>query len=422
MSESDRVSPIRSVIVLISGTSGSQIILVAASPILTRMYTPEDFAILALFTAMVQVLGVIANGRYDLAIFLPQEEAKAYKLAVLGVVISTAVSLLVLIGVMIGREAAANWWNMPELALWLWLLPVAVFFGGVFAVAQPANVRLGSYKIVAVANIMKALVQSAIQVMLGLVMPGAGPLVIGRTLANVAANGRLIRSGISHIGGPPAWRWNELWVLAKQYKRFPAFSAPAGLVNVSNANLLNFALPVILGPATLGFYSLAMRVLGAPLQQIAGPIGQVFMREAAEELRQKGTAGRSFLRGLAALSGISLVLFGALYFLIEPAFAILFGAEWDVAGRYAAILIPLFAVRFIVSPLSTIANLTDNRHALGINLLLLLVSGFVLVRAYVGEWGGEQLFTWVSLSQCAVYFCYLPVLYWLAAHRGLSEQ
>ena len=408
--------------VLILGTSGSQLILVAVTPILTRMYTPEDFAVLALFTAMIQVLAVIANGRYDLAIFLAKGLEEVFKLALLCVAVSAAVSLLVLIAIAIGRETVANWWSMPELAGWLWLLPVAVFFGGVFTVAQSANVRFGAYKIVASANVMKALVQSAIQILLGLVTIGGGPLVIGRTMANVVANGRLIRSGIAHIGGAPAWRWAELWTLAKQYKRFPSFSAPAGLVNVGNANLMNFVLPVLVGPATLGFYFLAMRVLGAPLQQIAGPVGQVFMREAAEELRQKGSARSSFLKGLAALGAISLVLFGALYLIIEPAFTIVFGAEWAVAGHYAAILMPLFAVRFIVSPLSSIAGLTDNRHALGINLLLLLVSVFVLARAQAGAWEAELLLTWLSLSQCAVYLGYLPVLYWLAAHRELSEE
>lgn len=401
-----------------SGTTASQFILVAISPILTRIYTPEDFAVLALFGAFAQIAGVVANGRYEAAIYLPNDEHEAYKIAVLGVMIALSISATILFGVVFARNYIADLWKMPQLENWLWFLPIAVLFAGVFSVAQAANIRLGAYKAIATANIVKALVQAMLQVVLGLVMIGPGGLVVGRTFTNGAANLPLVRTALAQIGGHQSWRWSELLALAKEYRRFPLYSAPAGLVSVGNANLLNFALPVLLGPTTLGFSTLAMRVLGAPLQQIAGPIGQVFMREASHELRMTGTAKRSFLKGMAALTVVSSLLFGSLYFVIEPIFGFVFGREWVIAGRYAAILMPLFAARFIVSPLSGAASLTDNRHALAINVLLLTASTLVLGAAYVNSWAVEKLLTWFSWALCSVYILYLPVLYWLAAsHR-----
>lgn len=412
-------SPVRSLAVLISGTSLSQLILIAVSPVLTRLYTPEDFAVMALFGAFIQIVGFVANGRYDAAIYLPKDEGEAYKIAVLGVVIALAISTGTLLLVVLLGESAARFWNIPQLENWLWFLPIAIFFAGVFSIAQAASIRLAAYKAIAAANIVKALVQAGLQVLLGLVMSGPGGLVIGRTFTSGAANLPLIRTSLAQIGGHRPWRWLELLALAREYKRFPLYSAPAGLVNVGNANLLNFALPVLLGSTTLGLYTLAMRVLGAPLQQIAGPIGQVFMREASHELRMKGNAKRSFLKGMAALSSVSVLLFGSLYFVIEPIFGFVFGREWTVAGRYAAILMPLFAARFVVSPLSGIASLTDNRHALAVNILLLTVSMLVLGASYLDNWDAETLLTWFSWSLCCVYVGYLPVLYWLAAnHRG----
>lgn len=415
------MSTIRSVFTLISGTVGSQLILVAVSPILTRLYKPEDFAVLAVFMALTQVAEVIASGRYELAILLPRDLTDAFKIGILCVALAAMVSLVILAGVVVWREAASAFWGMPSLARWLWLLPVAVFFSAVFAMGQAANIRLGAYRAVAGANVVKTLVMSVVQLGLGLLVPGPGSLVVGSTMANGAANSRLLRSVITANGGVPAWRWSELGSLALQYRRFPAFSMPAGLVNVGNVNLMNLTLPVLMGPATLGFYSLGMRMLGAPLQQIAGPIGQVFMRSAAEELRQTGTARRSFLNGLAALSTISITFFGILYLVIEDVFTFVFGPGWVVAGQFAAIMMPLFAVRFIVSPLSGIASLTDNRHSLAVNIALLLVSGLVLLSAASSDWAAEQLLIWLSLSQSAVYLAYLPALYWLAAHKGQRE-
>lgn len=50
----------------------AQSIPIATSPILTRIYTPEDFA---LFIAITSILATIANGRYELAIMLPKKDA-----------------------------------------------------------------------------------------------------------------------------------------------------------------------------------------------------------------------------------------------------------------------------------------------------------------------------------------------------------
>lgn len=403
---------------LISGTSASQFILIAISPILTRLYTPEDFAILALFAALVQVAGVLANGRYDLAMLLPKSDGEAFQIGLLGVMLAAGLSGLLAVAVAVFGDAAADLWNVPGLMPWLWLLPVAVFFGGAFTAAQGFGLRLRDYRAIAGANILKSALQGSVQVVAGLVGAGPGGLVVGRTLANVGANGRLIRPAITAMGGWPGWQWSQIRALAWSYRRFPMFSAPAGLLNVFNANLMSFALPILLAPATLGFYSLAMRVLGAPLQQIAGPIGQVFMREAAEELRQTGSAHKSFLKGGFYLTLVSLVLFSSLFFLVEPLFGLVFGAEWAVAGRYAAIMMPLFAVRFIVSPLSGTAALTDNRQALLVNVVLLIVSSAVLWFAHRGDWSAETVLSGLTYSLSAVYLCFLPFLYYLAKTGG----
>ncbi|MCP1198065.1 oligosaccharide flippase family protein [Notoacmeibacter sp. MSK16QG-6] len=404
-----------------SGTTFSQLILVAISPILTRLYTPEDFAVLALFGAFAQIAAVVANGRYEMAIYLPKHEGEAYNIAVLGGMVAVAVSTGILLGVLLLQSKVAEWWNMPQLESWLWFLPIAVLLSGIFSVAQSANIRLGAYKAIATANIVKALVQAALQVALGLVITGPGGLVLGRTFTNGAGNLPLIRNGLAHVGGHRPWHWSELWVMAKKYRRFPLYSVPAGLVNVGNANLLNFVIPMLLGPTTLGFYALAMRVLGAPLQQVAMPIGQVFMREASHEIRETGSAKRSFVKGMAALMAVSVLLFGSLYFVIEPIFGFVFGSEWAVAGRYAAILMPLFAARFVVSPLSGTASLTDNRHALAINIFLLVVSALVLGVAYFNNWDAETLLTWFNWSLFFVYVSYLPILYCLAVSESKNN-
>jgi len=61
----------KNVLTLMAGTTIAQAIPIAISPILTRLYTPEEFGLFALFLAIVSIFGVVATMRYEMAIVQP---------------------------------------------------------------------------------------------------------------------------------------------------------------------------------------------------------------------------------------------------------------------------------------------------------------------------------------------------------------
>ena len=70
----------KNVLTLMTGTTIAQTIPVAISPILTRIYTPEDFGIFAIYLAITAILGNIVSGRYELAIMIPKKDEDAINL------------------------------------------------------------------------------------------------------------------------------------------------------------------------------------------------------------------------------------------------------------------------------------------------------------------------------------------------------
>jgi len=90
----------KNVLTLLTGTTIAQAIPIAISPILTRIYTPIDFGIVALFMAIVATFGSIANGRYELAIMLPKSEEDAINLFALTLIITTTISLILLVAIL----------------------------------------------------------------------------------------------------------------------------------------------------------------------------------------------------------------------------------------------------------------------------------------------------------------------------------
>ena len=87
----------RNILTLMTGTTISQAIPISISPILTRIYTPEDFGVFALFLAITTIIGSFSNGRYELAIMLPENDEDAINIAGLGFIISSTISIVLLV-------------------------------------------------------------------------------------------------------------------------------------------------------------------------------------------------------------------------------------------------------------------------------------------------------------------------------------
>ena len=71
---------IRNVSILVSGTIVAQVIAVLASPILSRLYSPEQFGEYAIFITIVGLLSTISSLSYEMAIVKQKEEFDANSL------------------------------------------------------------------------------------------------------------------------------------------------------------------------------------------------------------------------------------------------------------------------------------------------------------------------------------------------------
>ena len=91
--------------------AGHQLV-VLTSPVLTRLYTPEDFGVLAVYASIVSVLVVVTSLRYELAIPLPADDNTAANLLLLALAIVVALTLLNGLGIWLlgGR---IGWWLPP---------------------------------------------------------------------------------------------------------------------------------------------------------------------------------------------------------------------------------------------------------------------------------------------------------------------
>lgn len=147
---------------LVTGTTFAQLLTVLASPILTRFYASSTFGTVAIFTSIINIVGVIVCLRYELAILLPEHDEEAANL--LGVSLGCVMLMLLLtvLAVWWGQELLVSWLNAPALGSYLWLVPPMIFSSGVFLALNYWNSRTGHFGRLSITRMMSSLSTMAI--------------------------------------------------------------------------------------------------------------------------------------------------------------------------------------------------------------------------------------------------------------------
>jgi len=132
---------VRNVAVVASGTAGAQAIVIAFSPIITRLYGPEAFGILGTFMAIVAVITPIAALSYPIAIVLPKEDSDARGIARLSASIALGVAALTSLVLLAFGDQIVSLLQVQEISSYIWLLPLVILFAAWLQINQQWVIR-----------------------------------------------------------------------------------------------------------------------------------------------------------------------------------------------------------------------------------------------------------------------------------------
>ena len=105
--------------ILTIGTVIAQILQLIFYPVLSRLYTPSDFGVLATVISFTSVLGVIATGKFDSAILIAPSKQVAANLVALIIILSSIILTLSLIILLFFSESISLLFNDTELNYWI---------------------------------------------------------------------------------------------------------------------------------------------------------------------------------------------------------------------------------------------------------------------------------------------------------------
>jgi O-antigen/teichoic acid export membrane protein len=340
---------------LFSGSTIAQFIPVFISPILSRLFSPEEFGKLALFIALTTFVSGFMTGSYDMALMLPKRKNDALHVLAISLLLSLLTSLFVGIIFVVFGENIASYAGDVSVERYLLLAPVIVMLIGAYKTLNIWFTRYKNYGLLASTRIGQAFAGSATKLASGFAGFGFDGLVASVLIQNIVGSGILVYNFIRKEGA-------KLKVIsrhgivnnAKDYKDFPKYSAPQGMLDMVNKNGFIFVFSSFYGVGALGLFDFGVGKVLKPLQMLGPSLSQVFY-EKASQLRKTNECVWPLAKNiLRLLIGVNALIVLIMLFWGPIIFATVFGPEWEVAGVYARIVTPWFSMRFISSTLSTI--------------------------------------------------------------------
>jgi O-antigen/teichoic acid export membrane protein len=330
------------------GTALSQGMLVLASPLLTRLYSPADFGVLAVYLSLVSILVIVASLRYEFALPIPEDDGEAVHLLAVCLLLVATTTSLAAVALYLARDRVLAWMGAPGLGPYLFLVPVSILGAGFYQVFNCWAIRKGGYGRIARTKVTQGLTTLGLQLAVGALAGGPVGLLVGDAAGRT--NGTRTLAMLD-------WRedWRRLqavtpagmWRAVVRYRRFPFISSSTAVMNTLNLRLPALLLAIHFGPAVAGGFVLAQRVFALPSSVIGESVAQVYFGEFARLNHQDADGLMSIFKGTVqrmVLLGVPLMVLTSLAgWLLFP---IVFGPAWSRAGLFVVAIAPMACAQF----------------------------------------------------------------------------
>ena len=325
---------------LAGGAMSGQAVTLVFSPFITRMYGPEAFGILSLFTAFFTIIATLGALAYPASIVLPEDDREAISLVRVSLVFSILTTGAITLVLLTAGEAIMALFNMSALVPFTGFLVLAVLLHALVETSRYWLVRRRGFRAIASAVLATAVTINLVKVAVGFVHPTALSLVSATVLGHFItlclmayASLRLARAESHRLA--LAIGTGELADAARKYRDFPLYRAPQGLINSLSQGLPIIMLAAFYDAATAGYFALAVTLVSMPIRLVGGAVIQVLYPRFNEARLAGENLQRHIGRATLALLATGVIPFTCIALVAPPLFEFVFGEGWHQAGLYA---------------------------------------------------------------------------------------
>lgn len=368
----------KNVSVLMAGTIVAQIINLLFIPILTRIFTPEEFGLYAIFNALASIYLVVTTLKMENSIYLADNTADLNRL--LSTLVKSALILSFIIGVLIVLGAQNIYSKIPLEGQHFYLALLTFFYLATKTLQMyffNHNIRNRKYSRAALSRVCGTVAMVCVTVVLSTINTSYYVLIAGVLSSAFVSLVILVDANVLY----KSFKLKMNFVFFKSFWRFPVFLVPASAMELfcSQAYIVGFAR--FFSDETLGQLGAYHRCVNGPTSIVDHSFLTALKEALSSKLKKKEPVLPTITKAALALTCLSAIPGAVLYFYGPEIFAIVLGSDWRVAGEYAQILLPMYILGLIVSPISVIFYMVDKQN---IDLYMqILTLGLILFCLYM---------------------------------------
>lgn len=339
----------RDVAVLTLGTVIAQAIVILATPLLSRIYTPADFGELAVFLAISTVAATLITMRYETAILAVRRNDEAIALVWLALLLASISVALLVGGSFFLPNGIVKLLDGKSTSSFFSLIFTVAGVTAFISVMQNWLNRQKNYFNLARLRVFQSFGVVGIALLLGLLTTDLSGLLWAQALAGIFTvffYFRCARPVLTPL------RPGRILRVARAQINAPKYLLPAAILDVVAMQMPVLLISIWFGEGHAGQFSMAWRMLMLPMSVVGTAIGQVFMQRLSLAHLGAMQARRLLVRTWMLLLALGAVPILMLFFFGQPVFTFFFGKAWSEAGLMAATLSPLALAMFLSSPTS----------------------------------------------------------------------
>lgn len=357
---------------LLSANLLVQIIGLLVYPILTRLYSPEDFGLVNLFLSISGFIALFATAEIQYAIVLPKSDTRAVACFHVALM-STIITVIVLICTIPFSDSIAAIFNTPNLSDWYWAIPVFVLLSGIWTLLNYWYTRQKQFSDISMYQITQSVTNAGAKVGFGWFGFVNGGLILSAILSPFIA---LIVSFVKNLKSISKRllyvQKDECKLALKEYSNFPKYSLPRALINYFSGNLPILLLTPFFDLAEIGLFGMALTLSYRPINMISSSLYQVLFQRTAEQVQNNESIMPFYIKFVQTILVIVLPLFIILYFILPDVAVILLGPIWGKTGLYIQIMLIWLFTSTLVAPICYLQDIFQ-KQKVGLFLEILLI-------------------------------------------------
>jgi O-antigen/teichoic acid export membrane protein len=351
---------------LITGKAAGFVFTLAATPIISRLFTPHDYGIGAIFATLVLIAVTVASLTWERAVIVAASKTEAVLLSRLGWYTLLSISMLAWLIALAVWACGGSLPYADQLGAWIWLLPIGVIGLGAGQLADAWLTRSRQFKPIARSEVALAVVTTGSRILCGAF---TGSSVWALILSQLVGRGAKIvvalraiprRISVLTVVGSA----KRLRVVAARHRDFPLYGAPNLFLRNFSQELPTVMFGLMYSPAVVGYYAMASRLGRLPLNLASVALQRVVLQKFAELHNGNRRLAPAFAKVTIGLAAVALPPFLALWIWGEWLCTFVLGARWTVAGKYVVIVVPWLYALWVSNPAAAVMTVLRRQSML----------------------------------------------------------